>query len=101
MIGHAMRWTAICITLALAAPAASQPSAARGELLYKTHCLSCHTSEVHWRDRRLAIDWKSLQSQVRRWQRNSSLNWGEQEIIDVTRYLNGRYYHFAPPARQV
>ena len=39
-------------------------------------------------------------SQVRRWQRNTGLGWSEQEIVEVTRYLNGRYYRFIPPARQ-
>jgi hypothetical protein len=39
-------------------------------------------------------------SMLRRWQRNNGLKWSEQEIADVTRYLNGRFYQFAPPARQ-
>lgn len=75
-------------------------SPARGELLYGTHCVSCHDAEVHWRDRRLAKDWESLRAQVRRWQANAGLRWSDEEIRDVTRYLNGRYYHFAPPTRQ-
>jgi len=98
-----MRWTMASATLCLAASVAAQPgapSATRGELLYKTHCVSCHTTQVHWRDRRLATDWKSLQAQVRRWQRNNGLKWGEQEIADVTRYLNAEFYQFTPPARQ-
>lgn len=98
-----MRGTMVSMTLCLATTVAAQPaapSATRGELLYKAHCVSCHTTQVHWRDRRLATDWKSLQAQVRRWQRNNGLKWGDQEIADVTRYLNGEFYHFAPPARQ-
>ena len=84
----------------VAVSAQTAPSAARGELLYATHCVSCHAAEVHWRDRRLAKDWASLQAQVRRWQANAGLRWSPEEIADVTRYLNGRYYHFAPPTRQ-
>jgi mono/diheme cytochrome c family protein len=103
MIGRTMRWTVVAMTLCLATTVAAQsgaPSAARGELLYKTHCVGCHTTQVHWRDRRLATDWNSLQTQVRRWQRNNGLKWGDQEIADVARYLNGEFYHFTPPARQ-
>ena len=97
------RWSVACtaavgVALAYAQPA--PPSAPRGELLYTTHCVGCHTTQVHWRARRLATDWSTLLSQVRRWQGNTGLGWSEQDIVDVTRYLNGQYYHFAPPARQ-
>lgn len=34
--------------------------AVRGELLYNTHCVACHSTKMHWRDQRLATDWKSL-----------------------------------------
>lgn len=67
---------------------------ARGELLYAAHCIACHTSEVHWREQKLAADWRSLKAQVRRWQANIGLTWSEEEITDVTRYLNAAYYDF-------
>jgi mono/diheme cytochrome c family protein len=103
MDGWQVRWWIAAMAIVCAATAEAQPappSAARGELLYTTHCGGCHTTQVHWRDRKLAGDWKGLQAQVRRWQRNTGLKWSEQEIADVTRYLNGEFYHFAPPARQ-
>lgn len=79
--------------------AAAQPvrDATRGELLYSTHCIACHTSEVHWRDKRLARDWNSLRAEVRRWARISSLGWGKDDVAAVARYLNGLYYHFPVP----
>ena len=40
--------------------------ASRGELLYTKACVACHTTQVHWRDKKLATDWKSLQAQVGR-----------------------------------
>jgi hypothetical protein len=83
---------------AVAQPA--PPSESHGQLLYLTHCGGCHGTQVHWRDQKLAKDWTSLREQVRRWQRNTGLGWNEQEIVEVTRYLNGRYYRFTPPARQ-
>jgi mono/diheme cytochrome c family protein len=75
--------------------------ASRGELLYTTHCIGCHTTQMHWRDKKLATDWASLKSQVARWQTNTGLGWSDEEIADVTRYLNTRYYHFQSPRRQV
>lgn len=67
----------------------------RGELLYTTHCISCHTTEMHWRDKRAASDWSSLKFQVRRWQGAASLGWSEGDVVEVARYLNETIYHFA------
>jgi mono/diheme cytochrome c family protein len=78
--------------LAFAAPAKAQ---SRGELLYSTHCIACHTSQMHWRDNKMATDWNSLEAQVRRWQAANMLQWNEDDIGEVTRYLNDSYYHFA------
>jgi mono/diheme cytochrome c family protein len=69
----------------------------RGELLYTTHCLACHNTQVHWRDKKLVTDWKSLQSEVRRWQTFSGLGWGDDDIMKVARYLNTLYYHYPTP----
>jgi mono/diheme cytochrome c family protein len=93
-----------CLAALIAQPAQAQPaagaqearvSAQRGKLLYETHCISCHSSQVHWRDQRLARDWTGLQAQVARWQGNAGLNWGAEDIVEVSRYLNRRYYRFA------
>lgn len=85
--------------LAYSGLASAQPvrDVTRGELLYSTHCIACHSSEVHWRDKRLARDWNSLRAEVRRWQRLSGLGWGNDDITAVARYLNGLYYHFPVP----
>jgi hypothetical protein len=68
----------------------------RGELLYSTHCISCHTSEIHWRDKKAATDWASLRFEVRRWQGTAGLGWSDGDIDDVTRYLNESIYRYAP-----
>jgi mono/diheme cytochrome c family protein len=88
---------AVCLVLAGAGSLAyAQPEqgATRGELLYSAHCSTCHAAEIHWRAQTLATDWRSLKAQVRRWQDNIGLSWSEDEITDVTRYLNTAYYHF-------
>ena len=77
-----------------AAQAETMPNEARGGLLYSTHCSTCHNSTIHWREQRLATDWQSLKAQVNRWQRYTKLRWGEQDIVDVTAYLNTYYYNF-------
>jgi mono/diheme cytochrome c family protein len=76
------------------AQAAREPS--RGELLYANHCIACHTAQVHWRQKKIAKDLKTLQSEVRRWQADAGLGWSDEDIADVTRYLNALHYRFSP-----
>jgi mono/diheme cytochrome c family protein len=71
--------------------------ATRGELLYSTHCIACHSSQVHWREKKLVTDWTSLQSQVRRWQEVSGLGWSNEDIAEVARYLNALHYRYPSP----
>ncbi len=85
-------------SMAFAAPAQAQ---SRGELLYTTHCIACHGTQIHWRDKRLATDWGSLLVQVRRWQANAGLGWNEDDILQVARHLNDTIYRLPHPlARQ-
>jgi mono/diheme cytochrome c family protein len=81
-----------------AALAQSAAPSARGELLYSTHCIACHSREIHWRQKKLATDWASLEAQVRRWAGNAGLGWSDEEIADVARYLNAVDYRFAAPS---
>jgi mono/diheme cytochrome c family protein len=78
----------------LAAAAAPVRAQSRGELLYTTHCIECHTSQMHWRDQKLVTDWRSLEGQVRRWQGTALLAWRDEDILEVTRYLNDKFYRF-------
>ena len=83
-------------SLSFAAAAAEPEGAgARAQLLYETHCASCHTAKVHWRNDKLASDWNSLKAQVNRWQDISGLKWSEQDITDVAFYLNILHYNYS------
>lgn len=85
-------------SLAFTAPAQAQ---SRGELLYTTHCIACHGTQIHWRDKRLATDWGSLLVQVRRWQANAGLGWNEDDVLQVAHHLNDTIYRLPHPlARQ-
>jgi mono/diheme cytochrome c family protein len=67
----------------------------RGELLYSTHCIACHNSQIHWRDKILAKDYQSLIAQVDRWQKLANLGWNNEDISSVVRYLNTLHYHYS------
>ncbi|MFT3953172.1 MAG: cytochrome C [Piscinibacter sp.] len=84
-----------CLLAVLAAaPVHAADSPTRGELLYGTHCIACHNSQMHWRDKRLATDWPELVAQVRRWQGVAKLGWSEDDILEVARHLNQRIYRY-------
>jgi mono/diheme cytochrome c family protein len=67
-----------------------------GELLYSTHCLACHTEQVHWRQNSLVKDWTTLRTQIERWQTNIGQKWTREQISDVAKYLNTSFYKLAP-----
>ncbi len=71
----------------------------RGALLYDTHCIACHNTEVHWRDKSVVKDWSSLIGEVRRWQASTTLRWSEDDILQVAQYLDALYYHLPPPKK--
>jgi mono/diheme cytochrome c family protein len=75
---------AVCCAAAQAQPAFTQ---SRGELLYNNHCIVCHTSQMHWRERRQAHDWPSLRAQVQRWQETAGLLWSDEDVTEVARFL--------------
>jgi|APLow6443716910_1056828.scaffolds.fasta_scaffold379133_2 mono/diheme cytochrome c family protein len=69
--------------------------ASRGELLYSTSCIGCHSTQVHWRNKRLATDWTHLLSEVRHWEGFSQLAWTDDDVVEVAKYLNAMHYHYA------
>lgn len=92
------KWLFAVLLVWLANPATSnaQPGSkvSPGELLYSTYCIACHTTKIHWRDKKLAEDWISLNAQVRRWQGIGGVKWSDGDIAEVARHLNVLYYHY-------
>ncbi|TWO72707.1 cytochrome C [Caenimonas sedimenti] len=95
MLGLALA-LATCFT---AAHAQQTVSPTRGELLYNNHCIECHSTQMHWRERRQARDWTTLLGQVQRWQATAGLQWSDADVAEVARHLNSTIYRFAPPSR--
>jgi mono/diheme cytochrome c family protein len=88
---------ALCATTA----AAQQATPSRGQTLYELHCIGCHTTQMHWREQRRASDWTSLRGQVQLWQGNALLDWKDDEIDAVARFLNQTIYRFPEPVRPI
>jgi mono/diheme cytochrome c family protein len=66
----------------------------RGQLLYETHCNSCHDNSVHGRNPRKAASIEKIEYFVKRWSTELNLKWSQSDIEAVTGYLNSRYYQY-------
>ncbi|HEX6266783.1 MAG TPA: cytochrome C [Burkholderiales bacterium] len=93
----AMFFLAACTAGAPQEAAGPAADAARGELLYGTACAACHTTQAHWRDKRVVRSWGDLVFQVTRWQQAAGQNWSADEVADVAAYLNRRFYGLPCP----
>ena len=76
-------------------PASPLVPASRGELLYVNHCLGCHESNVHIREKQKAKTIPAIRGEVTRWAKELQLKWLPRDIEDVVDYLNSRYYHYS------
>jgi mono/diheme cytochrome c family protein len=92
MVAAALLLMAAAGAQAQSAPAPAPAPESRGQLLYENHCIACHTTQMHWRDKKLVTDWATLKVLVRRWQGTAQLNWNEDDIDDVARFLNDAFY---------
>lgn len=91
-------WAALAQTPAPSGGIVPTPEPTRGRLLYETHCIACHTTQMHWRDNSVVSDWAGLEAQVRRWQERAKLQWSEADVLEVARHLNATIYRLPQPA---
>ena len=65
-----------------------------GKKLHQESCLECHKPELYERPDRTVKTLKHLRSQVLSCAVNNDVEWFDEEIDDVTAYLNAFYYLF-------
>lgn len=68
-----------------------------GHALYEENCLGCHKDEVMTRKDRRVKDLAQLDSQVRLCDSNLNLQWMDDDIEAVAKFLNKNYYRFPTP----
>ena len=81
----------LCAALMLFAPAVCAEFE-RGQALYENHCQFCHESWAHNREGNRISSIHLLRQSVEAWSVHSGLGWGDDEISDVTDYLNRHFY---------
>ena len=65
-----------------------------GDKLHAENCTRCHDSAVYTRDNRRVKTLPKLGSQVRMCKNNLGYTWFDNQVENVTGYLNKNYYHF-------
>jgi mono/diheme cytochrome c family protein len=90
--------SALALVLLLCALASARGAEVeRGRVLYEARCGRCHGTSVHVREARKAASFEGVRTQVVRWNAELGVGWSDDEINDVTLYLNNRYYFFPCP----
>ena len=79
---------------------ASAENFARGQELYGHHCGGgCHDiSTAPFKDRKVKT-LAELSSRIANWAAHTGMEWGKDEIDDVSYYLNTSFYHFGDRKR--
>jgi mono/diheme cytochrome c family protein len=88
---------AIALALAVAALPAAAQDAARGKLLYETHCGTCHYERVHQRarERSRVQTLADLRDEVARRAALSGQAFTLEDLADIAEYLDESHYRLA------
>ncbi len=90
-------FTAVSLPLLLCAlPSAAEEPTVDVHALHAQHCVSCHGTDVYTRADRKVTSYEGLGRQVRRCETALSLRWFDEDIDDMTAYLNRDFYRFMP-----
>ena len=65
-----------------------------GKKLQQKNCMSCHDDSMYTRENRFIKDEAGLRTQVQRCESTLGLTWFDEDVDDVTAYLNKSFYHF-------
>ena len=84
----------LALFLSIAATTTQAADIKNGKKLQQKNCMSCHDDGMYTREDRFIKKLSSLRSQVQRCESTLGLTWFDEEIDDVTAYLNKQFYNF-------
>ena len=66
-----------------------------GKALFdEQNCIKCHAVNKFSPKKNKVNNFKKLHKQVERCSSGTSTGWFEEEVLDVSNYLNANFYHF-------
>ena len=91
----------LILTALLASSGVAFADAEKGKTLHNANCIACHAkmtggegTTLYTRTKRRVNSTDALASQVKRCATNLNLTWFDDEINDVSAYLNKEFYKF-------
>ena len=85
----------VCAGLVLGAGPVLAADPQQGQLLYETHCGTCHYEKVHERKGTKIDTIAALKVEVAKWARQTSRSFTPAELDDIAEYLNQSHYRLA------
>jgi cytochrome c553 len=77
----------------LAAGSLHAADVSHGKSLQQENCMRCHDDAMYTRENRKVTSLDGLKKQVMRCEQSLGLQWFDEDVADVTEYLNATYYH--------
>ena len=65
-----------------------------GKSLHDENCLRCHDESKYTRKNRIVKNFQQLYERIKQCELMAELTWFDEEIADVTAYLNKQFYYF-------
>ena len=65
-----------------------------GKSLHDENCLRCHDESKYTRKNRIVKNFQQLYERIKQCELMAELTWFDEEIADVTAYLNNKFYYF-------
>ena len=65
-----------------------------GKSLHDDNCLRCHDESKYTRKNRIVKNFQQLYERIKQCELTAELTWFDEEIADVTAYLNNQFYYF-------
>ena len=66
-----------------------------GKSLHDGNCLRCHDESKYTRKNRIVKNFQQLYERIKQCELMAELTWFDEEIADVTAYLNNQFYYFS------
>ena len=78
----------------LAATPLQAADVGHGKTLQEKNCMGCHDDSMYTRKNRKVSTLAGLEKQVKRCELSLGLQWFDDDVADVTEYLNTSFYKF-------
>lgn len=85
----------IVVTLLSSSARVAGADPQRGQVLYETHCGTCHYPKLHTREKSVIKSYAALKEDVVKWAAQTPRRFTSEELDDIAEYLSQSHYRVA------